>query len=507
VAGGRIPLPAEQGVYPLQLLKALVLALLAGVMFAAPPLGRARATPPAALFRREGGEIAQRTPWLERIVAGTAAIALAVIASATSSLHFVTLALLVGGGLVFLLLLGAAYLIRRLAKVAARGARGYLRLALSNLGGPGSLATVVAPALGLGLALMSLIAVVQTNLLGQLRDTAPANAPSVIFRQIPHADIAAFDDLMRASGVAVEEPESYRRAPFILGRVTALKGEPLDEEKVAPEERWVVRGETAMTFLGPKPPEAGIRSGEWWPADYSGPPLVSVEEGAAEGLGLRLGDTISFRIYGREIEATVASIRRVDWGGFGTNLAFILSPGVLEAARPFHTAIVMIAPENEDALVQAVSARWPEALAFQLRRTLETAADLFEQISLIVVILASVVTMSGVLVLFGAFAATARKRRKESALLKVFGATRGGVLALYAGEFALAGLAAAVIGATVGIAAAHPIVIEVFEARWRFAWEPVLSVGLFAIISAAAGGAVVGWSTLSIKPGRVLRSA
>ena len=65
---------------------------------------------------------------------------------------------------------------------------------MSNLGGPGSLAPVVAPALGLGLALMTLVTVVQTNLLGTLKDTAPANAPSVIFRQIPHEQIAAFDE-------------------------------------------------------------------------------------------------------------------------------------------------------------------------------------------------------------------------------------------------------------------------------------------------------------------------
>lgn len=505
--GDQIPLPATLGVYPWPLAKAFLLAMLAAVLFAAPALGRARATPPAALFRRQGSEFTGKTPWPERIVAAIAGVALVLLAILTSSEMWITLWLLLGAGAAFLVFIGAAWVVKRAARWGAARTRGYARLALANLGGPGSLAPVVAPALGLGLALMSLIAVVQTNLLGQIRDTAPANAPSVIFRQVPHEAAAEFDAMMQAHGVDIADADAFRRAPFILGRVVSLKGEELDEEKVSQEERWVVRGETAMTILGPRPPEADIISGRWWKPDYSGPPLVSVEEGAARGMRIRVGDKIGFRIFGREVEAEVGSIRRVDWGGFGANMAFILSPGILDTLKPFNTAIVKIAPEKEDALVKAVSDRWPGVLAFQLRRTLETAADLFEQVSLVVTALAGVVTTAGVLVLFGAFAAAARRRRQDSALLKVFGASRPAILLLYAAEFALAGAAAAIIGALMGIGAAHPIVIQAFEARWRFDMMPVVGVAGIAILAAAAGGAFVGWATLSHRPARVLRSA
>ncbi len=507
ITGNVIPLPTELALYPWPLLKAFVLALLAAVMFVATPLGRARATPPAALFRREGGELMGKSPWFERWVAIVAGAALVVVATLGSVEPLMVLALLAGAAFAWLLLTGAALLVKRAAKAGSKHARGYLRLALANLGGPGSLAPVVAPALGLGLALMSLVAVVQTNLLGQLRDTAPANAPSVIFRQVPHEDAAEFDAMMKKFGVDLSNSKVYQRAPFILGRVISLKGEPLDEEKVSPEERWVTRGETAMTVLGKAPPEVVVRQGKWWRDDYSGPLLVSVEEGAAVGLKLRIGDKVGFRIYGRELEGEISSIRKVDWGGFGPNMAFILSPGTLDAAKPFNTAIVIVPPEVESGLIRAVADRWPDVLAFQLRRTLETAADLFGQVSLAVTALAGVVTTAGVLVLFGAFAAAARRRRRESALLKVFGASRPSILALYAFEFALAAFAAASLGAIMGIAAAHPIVIYVFEATWRFDFGPVVTVAAIAVVAAATGGAAVGWSTLSHRPARVLRSA
>jgi putative ABC transport system permease protein len=507
LTGNTIPLPTELGLYPLPLLKAFALAILAAAMFTAIPLGRARATPPAALFRREGGELMGKSPWFERWIAVAAAVGLVIVATTGSVEPLMVLGLLAGAAIAYLILIGAALLAKRIAKAGSKRARGYVRLALANLGGPGSIAPVVAPALGLGLALMSLVAVVQTNLLGQLRDTAPANAPSVIFRQIPNDDVEEFDALMEKFGVDRSDSKSFQRAPFILGRVITLKGEPLDEDKVPAEERWVTRGETPMTVLGKRPPNVIVQQGRWWPEDYSGPLLVSAEEDSARGLGVGVGDTVGFRIYGREIEGKIATIRKVDWGGFGPNMAFILSPGTLEAAKPFNTAIVMVPPETEAGLIRAVADRWPEVLAFQLRRTLETAADLFGQVSIAVTALAGVVTTAGVLVLFGAFAAAARRRRREAALLKVFGASRLAILALYAFEFALAAFSAALLGAAMGIGAAHPIVIQVFEAAWRFNWGPVVTVGFIAVFTAAAGGAAVGWATLSHRPARVLRSA
>ncbi len=504
--GDRIPLPSVLAFYPLPLLKAFVLGLLAAVMFASPALGRARATPPAALFRSLG-EGMGKAPWTERAVAVLAGLGLVAVATLGSQRPWMVIGLLAGAGVAWGVLMGAALLIKRLARVLSRRTRGYVRLALANLGGPGSLAPTVAPALGLGLALLTLVAVIQTNVLGQIRDTAPANAPSLIFRQIPHENVKAFDALMKTMGVDIADPDTYRRAPFILGRVISLKGVTLNEDNVADSERWVTHGETGMTFIGAKPPEADIRSGKWWPATYSGPLLVSVEEGVAKGLDLKVGDTMGFRIFGRDLDAKVTSIRRVDWGGFGANMPFILSPGTLEAAKPFHTAILKVPPSREDPIIAAVADRWPSVLVFPLRRTLETAADLLDQISLVVIVLASVVTLAGILVLFGAFAAAARRRRRELALLKTFGASRPAILALYAFEFALAGLAAAVLGAGMGVLAAHPIVINIIEAKWRFALGPVLTVASIAVISAAAGGVAVGWATLSHRPARVLRSA
>lgn len=508
-AGGQIPIPQALGLYPLALMKALSLGLLAAAVFALPALGRARATRPSALFRRISDAEKRAAPWLERGLAIGAAAALAIIATFSSYRPSLTAMILAGALVTAGIFVVAALVVKRAARIAVPGARGFWRLALSNMGGPGSLAPSIVPSLGLGLALLVLVVSVQSNLIRQISSTAPANAPSLVFSQIPNEKVEAFDSVLQQNGIDTDDPDQFRQAPFILGRVVALKGKPLVETDVAEAERWVVRGETTMTYLTDKPPETELVEGEWWAAGYAGPLLVSVEEDAAKGLGLGVGDTIGFRIFGRDLTATVASLRKVDWGtfGIGSNTAFILSPGTLEAAKPAYVAIARATPDQETAIIAALGQNLREVVVFQSRPALETAARIFGQIAVAVNSAAGIVTLAGLFVLLGTFASLARKRRAESALLKVFGASKSEILRLYAGEFALSAGVAALIGTVIGIGASYPIVTQVFEAEWGFPWRPAGLVIGAAILVSGIGGMLVGLVTLSRTPADVLRTS
>ena len=500
-----IPLPKTLGVYPAPLLKALALGMLAAAIFALPAIGRARATRPAALFRQISEMAKTKTPRFERLSAFGAAALLAALAIFTSANAGVTAILLFGAILAWSVFLLAAFLVRKLAARLAKTAKGFWRLMLSNLGGPGSLAPTIVPALGLGIALLTLVASVQANLLRQIGETAPSNAPSLVFSQIPNEGIDVFKALVTENKIDISDPEAFRSAPFLQGRVISLNNEPINKENVARSERWVVQGETSLTYLDKQPSQIELAEGEWWSENYSGDLLVSVEVDVAKGLKVGLGDTIGFRIFGRDVTATISSLRRVDWGTFSisSNTAFIFSPGTLEAAKPYYVAIAKTPPENEEPLIAAIGERFPNLVVFQTRPAFETAARLFGNIATAVNAAAGVVTIAGLLVLLGAFAAMARKRQTESALLKVFGAERKNILGLYGAEFAFAGACGAIIGAGIGILGAYPIVIHVFEAKWFFPWRESLGIAGVAIGISAIGGLSVGIVTLRQKPAKI----
>ncbi|WP_417495019.1 ABC transporter permease [Maricaulis sp.] len=503
--GDALPIPVQAGIYPGPLGLAVLFGMLSALAFALPAVGRARATPPAALL---GGEVRGQsaTPWSERIAAmltGMVFVALAVLFSPSPMVAGVMLGFAV---VVFVLLWGAAFGLRRLAAGLAHRARGGLRLALTQLGGPGSVAPVAAPALGLGLALLAVVTLVQHNLVTQIRDTAPANLPSLVIAQIASDRGDEFDQIAAEAGAQITDTTRYRRAPALLGRITGLRGEPLDLETVAPSERWLVDGETRLTYLARMPPEAVLEAGEWWPEDYAGPPLISIEGDAARGLGVGVGDSVTFRILGREITAGIASLRTIDWGGFGVNVAIIFAPGTLEAANPTQTVLLRAQPEFEDAIARAVGAAFPDTVIYRVRERLQAAAGVFAQTTVAINAVAGVVALAGALVMLGAFAAAARRRVTDAALLKTLGVTPAGVLAIFALEFGLVGVMATVLALLLAIPPAWYVMTRLVEAVWAPDWMAVAAVSAVAILSAAAGGALVARAALSVPAARALNS-
>ncbi|MEO1029574.1 MAG: FtsX-like permease family protein, partial [Pseudomonadota bacterium] len=491
--GDQIPLPNVLAFYPIPLLQAIMLGLLAAAMFAFPALGRARATKPAALFRTIGGSDQAAPPRLEIILATLSGIGLFALAILTSDNQIVTGLFLTASGVAWILLKLMGYLMRFAAKRASKGQSGMRRLMFSNLGGPGSLAPNIAPALGLGLGLLVTVVAVQANLQRQISQTAVANLPSLGFSQIPDSKAKAFDEVIAGFDVDITDQDTYLRVPSIQGRITSIKGVDTEDAEIGDGYDWAISQEIAMPYTVGQPQKQTLLSGAWWPEDYDGPLLASLEYEMAEALGVEVEDEIGLRIFGRDFVATVSSTREIDWGGFGLNTSFILSPGTLEEADPPNFAIAQATVDQEGKIIAGLAEDFPEVVVFQTRDFLQTASKLLGGIGLAVNIVASIVLFAGLLVLFGSFAAMARARRAEAALLKTLGATRGTILGLYAGEFAMVAGITALICSAVALGASRLLVLAVFKASfWHMPWPETIGVVGTTVLVSAIGGAFVG---------------
>jgi putative ABC transport system permease protein len=504
IAEKQLPIPALFAVYPWPLIKAALFGLLAAAAFSLAPLARARATPPAALFRRD---LAGRLPFgPEIVVAILAALGLAGLAIVTAPTP-VAAAIMIAGvafafGLLWLLGWGAALAAARVRRLA----RGSVRIGLANLAGPRSAAKTAAPAIGLGVALLSAVVLIQSSLLAQVSQVAPRTAPAMVFTDIPGEQAQAFDTTVRQAFGRPLTPDMYLRAPFATGRITAIKGQPVDRDKIKDSERWAYDNDIALSAIGAEPSGAGVVEGHWWPADYAGPPLVAMEADAARGGGLKIGDTITLNILGREIEARVAVLRKVEWGGFGPTFALVVNPATLAGADLRNVAIAKIDRRGEAAVTRALGRDFPTVNVISVREQLEAATEMFARLALAVRGAAAVAALAGLLVLAGAIAAGARARAREAATLKVLGASRGQVLAAYAVEYGAVGLIAGLAGVALGYAAAWPVVVKVFEATWSVDWGGVAALVGGAAGLAAAGGLLAALQALSRRPAPVLRA-
>lgn len=500
IAGDVLPVPPRISIYPLPLLTALAYGLLAAAVFALWPLAKARDIPAARLFRA-GVEGLQRPPrWVVIAILAAAAIiaALAVLQSRERVFAAVFIAAALGLMLLLALLASA---IGWLAARAPRPRQPLLRLALSNLHRPGAMTRQLVVALGLGLTLFATLAVIETNLSRQIDEALPREAPSLFVVDIPSGEADAF----RLAVETASPGAGVRIVPSLRGPVTAIN-DTLVAGMVVPEGAWMLRGDRGLTYSPDLPEGNRVIAGKWWPRDYSGPQLVSMDEEMASILGLEVGNTITVSVLGVDLQATIASLREINWDSLGFNFALVYSPGVIETAPHSYLATIAVPAADEVAVSRAIVRDFSSVSVIRVGDVIANAAVLLGQLSAAVRAAASVAIAAGIAVLVGAVAAARRARIYDAVILKVLGSTRRQVLLSLLAEYLLLAIVVAAIAFGLGTIGGWYVVTQVFQLEWLPRWAPVVGtvvLGAAAVLGLSLAGS---WTALGARPARALRN-
>ena len=506
VGGDALPLLAEAGLYPAPLLVTAGFGILSAGLFTLWPLARARRIPAAVLFR--GLDLPRqrqrdRAALVALVLIGATLAALTVLAAGNRPLAawFVAAALVTMA--VFRLLAwglakGAAALSSRHRALVGPT----WRLALANLHRPGSAVVGMVMSLGLGLSVLVTIALVEGNLAAQFGERMPAQAPSFFFIDIQPDQVAALDQAVHDA-----DPEAkLEQAAMVRGRISSIRGIPIGQARIAPEAEWAARGDRGLSSARLPPPGSRVVEGHWWPPDYAGPPLASVDAAVARGFGLVPGDRLGLNVLGREIEVEVASLRQIDWAGLGMNFAFLLSPGALDGAPFTVIATVHARPDRDGAVEKAVTDRLANVSAIRVKEALEAVRALIAKADLAVRLAGAVTLAAGALVLAGAVAAGQRRRVRDAVVMKVLGATRRQLWRAHLAEFAAIGLATGLCAACIATLASRAILIGVMKADWTFL-PGTTALTLAACIGASLLAGFAGtWRALGVKVAPLLRN-
>jgi putative ABC transport system permease protein len=462
--GDSLPVPAEIGLYPAPLAQAALYGLLTAAVFSLWPLGRAARIPGGALFRDailpDGTR--PRAPVIAACVALAVALAALVVLGAADrgfAASFCGCAL----GTLAIFRAGAWALMAAARRL--RPARpSWLRLGIANLHRPGSATPLLMVGLGLGFATLTTVALIQGNIRASLLTELPRDAPRFFFIDIQNAQLEPFLRLVGSEPGVTDIHE----VPSLRARIVALNGVPVDRVHVAPDSQWALRGDRGLTYAADMPRGSTLAAGAWWPHDYAGPPLLSLDADLARGWGLGIGGTLRANVLGRDIDFRVASTRRVNWRGMALNFTMVASPGLLEHAPHMHIATLRNPPRVDAALLRVVTDAMPNVTGISV-------ADILAQISAIIGKLAaalaaagSVTLGAGALVLAGAVAAGQRRRLEDAVVLKTLGATRGQIQAAWLVEFGCIGAAAGAMAAILGAAASFAMMRLALHAPWRF---------------------------------------
>ena len=484
------------GFSPILLGSGSALILLGG--FAMPSLIQLRNTPPLRVLRHD--EIPP--PPSRLLVAGTSLIAVAIM-----------LYQAIGDGLMLLIVLGGMLIVsaalygagRILVAIIGRSRGGVgiaWRYGLANVSRRGRDSAVQIVAFGLGLTVLLLLTFVRTDLLEGWQRTLDANAPNSFLINIQPQERDSIAEIFQSGGVAAPV-----FVPMVRARMQTINGEDVKTRDYPVEDgEWMANREQNLTWAETISSSNELVEGEWWPADYDGEPLVSLEEEAAMELGVGLGDRLQYLVAGREIAVTVSSFRRINWDSFQPNFFMVLSPGALDGYPSTFVAGVKIEDERKDVLLNLVR-KHPTVSVIDIDAILEQVTSIIDKASLAVQAVFIFTLAAGIAVLFAAVQSTIDERRFESAMLRALGVRRRTVLSGVLTEFAALGFAAGLLASAGASILAAVVAIQLFELEYTFnlaLWVAGLVGGIFVVCSS---GFVAARGAINAPPVDVLRAA
>ena len=499
---GILPVPPVLGLYPGPLGLAALYGVLIALCFALWPLGRAARIPGAALFR-DALMPEQTRPAPALIVAnvllGAALVGLTV--AVASDRVFAAWFCSAAAGTMLLFRLGSLALTRA-ARAVPYLSNPWLRLGITNLHRPGTPAPMLLLSVGLGLSTLAAVALIQGNIRQEILSQLPAQAPSFFFVDIQNDQMAEFETLVNAQPGLRE----MHHVPSLRARIVAVNGVPAEQVKTTPETAWALRGDRGLTYSVAPPDGTRVIAGQWWAADYAGPPLVSFDAKIAQGWGIGLGAVIRVNVLGRDIDMTIASLRDIAWQSLALNFVMVASPGLLSSAPHTNIATVRIDGPGQGALLRAVTDALPNVTGVRVEDVLAALAVLLDQVAAALAATGALTLVTGAIVLVGAMAAGQRRRTREAVILRTLGATRAQVRSAWLVEFGILGLTAGGVAGIVGSAASYAVAHYILHTQWVFLPGTLILTLAGSLAMMLLFGYVGTAAALRAKPASMLRN-
>ena len=475
--------------------------LVTALLFTLWPLATALNTSPGALFRKAVANIYQRPSWHYIVVCIALAATLAIIAIATAFEKRFAVWFVVSASIAWVVFRLIGSLIIASAKMVQNRQSSVFRLAIANLYRPGTSTSDIVLAIGLGLTVLITISMVSSNMNEQVNNLIPSRAPTFFFVDIQSSQ---FDEFVDAVGV--EREEDLEVMPFIRGRITRIKGMDPHEAIVGEDSEWLLDGDRAFTYSDTPPENASIVSGEWWPENYRGTPLLSVHTDVMEAFGLNLGDSITLNILGRDITGEVANVRELEWQSMQLNFAIMLSPEPLQQVPHSYIATASITTDDEFKVQNRIASMFPNITVVRVKDVLRRLGDYMVRIRDTARGVSAITIIAGILVLAGVVVSENRRRAYESVLLKTLGATKRYVFSVYSLEYLMQGAISAAVASALGTLGSWAVLTVLMSWEWHFVPTSVLYTVLISLAISLTLGILGIWNALKHRPLIYLRN-
>ena len=496
-----LPIDVQVSLVPSAVLTGLAVGGWIALIFALRPLLALRNVSPLQTLRRDTDAEVLRMRWTDApriVVNASLVLSVVAIALARARTPRQAIAMSAATGIAILVLAASAGFLSWAARKGLRKRWPYVvRQGVANLYRPGNQTRAVTLALGFGAFLVSTLYLVQNNILGRFTTAAAESRGNVVFFDVQQDQAAGLDSIVRGRGNDV-----VQLAPVVTMRIAAINGKRVTDMKQVSRGQpggrasWALRREFRSTYREKPAASETIVAGKWF-SDSAVRVVrdtgeISLEEGIASELNVKLGDIITWDVQGVEIPTRITSLRKVVWTRFEPNFFVVFAPPVLKGAPNQYVLLAQVKDTAVALLQREVVNRFPNVSSIDLTAIKRTVDKIVGKVSLAIRFMALFSLAVAIPVLFSAVSATRRERVREGVLLKTLGATRGQIARILLAEYSLLGLMGGLTGMLLSLAGGWAVVRYIFKTPFAPAMAPVVGiaaaiVGLTLLIGLLAG--------------------
>jgi len=376
-----------------------------------------------------------------------------------------------------------------------------LRYGVGNLYRPGAHSVAILTSLATGVMFVMSVYFIQHSLLEEIRIASPPDAPNVFLINITQREKDGVSKILESDPAIVKgQPLS----PAVSATLASVDGTPIDQLSRGVATRRFTNTVFVLTWSEEVPEATEILEGQWWEGTPP-EPLVSVNEAAAENLGIRVGNVLVWNAPGGTIRARVANLRRTDGARAGMNSQFVLSPGTLDGLATAYYGAVRVRPGGVGPLQKRVFESYPTVTVVNASDILDVIQGVMDKTSQAISFVAGFAIAGGLIVLASSVAGTRSRRMREVAIFRTVGATKAALVRIFTVEFVVIGLVAGLLGSLLATVLSSVLVGQLLESDYHFRWFPaVVATAITAGLTALAGW-MASYGVLRKKPLEILR--
>ncbi len=354
-----------------------------------------------------------------------------------------------------------------------------IKMGIKNLKAYRSLNSTIIMTMGLGITVIFFLGFLSSNINKELNTSIPENAPDYFFLGIQKNELNIFSDQIRE----IDDEANKEIFPMISARIEAINNrkpkEIIDEKN---KSFWFINGERRISWSDEPPTNNPIVMGKWWDSDKEYKLKLSLDYKVASDLKLKIGDSITFNIYGNSVSGIIENFRKVDYRDLNINFAILFNPKFaskipheyLSAVKFKHDKLV-----NFSNLITTL----PTITYIKLSDYINKTRNFLNKLFIASILISGVVIFIGLIVISNAVSVIGNLKIYQNIVLRILGFEKSSIIKLLIFESLIVFIPIIISSLIFSVIFSYIFIVNFLNINWYFSLSVSFIIsGLFLII-------------------------